>query len=211
MDNSKYADDLREIREMMSRSSRFISLSGMSGIVAGILAIAGAWYAYRTGFEDYLDRLILKQALTPFDQGLSGIGLHLLLIAVAVLILSLFAGIYFTQRRAKAANEKIWNSASRRLLINLAIPLVTGGLVCLVFLMDNQLELLPPLSQIFYGLALVNASKYTLHEVRILGIAQLILGLIALTIPIYGIFFWALGFGVLHIVYGALVTKRYGK
>jgi hypothetical protein len=71
--------------------------------------------------------------------------------------------------------------------------------------------LIPPACLIFYGLALVNASKYTLGEVRYLGYGQLILGVINIWLPEYGLYFWAAGFGVLHIVYGLVMWYRYEK
>ncbi|MCA6073480.1 hypothetical protein [Fulvivirga sedimenti] len=204
MENSKYAEDLREIREMMSRSSRFISLSGLSGIIAGLLALGGAWLAYLIIYEpistsDYSRIVLTRQT-----------ALELLAIAATVLVLSLLAGIYFTQRAARARNEKIWNVNSRRLLVNLAIPLITGGVVCLIFLFKGMLVVIAPLTLVFYGLALVNGSKYTLDEVRSLGIAEIILGIIALAFPGYGLLFWAVGFGILHILYGLIMKKRYG-
>ena len=204
METSKYAEDLREIREMMSRSSRFISLSGMSGIVAGILALVGAWLAYQRIYQP-IDPI--NYSRVPLDTDIT---MDLLLIAIVVLVLSIIAGLYFTQRRAKARDEKIWNVNSRRLLINLAIPLVTGGIVCLILLLKGILGVVAPLTLIFYGLALVNGSKYTLDEVRWLGILEIILGIIALIWPGFGLLFWALGFGVLHILYGAIMKKRYG-
>ena len=58
---------------------------------------------------------------------------------------------------------------------------------------------------IFYGMALVNASKYTLGNVRYLGLAEIVLGLLCAALPGYGFWFWVIGFGVLHIVYGSLI------
>ncbi len=204
MENSKYAEDLRDIREMMSRSSRFISLSGLSGIIAGLLALGGAWLAYRKIYQQISTfeyrRVILERETI----------VELLLIASVVLILSIVAGLYFTQRAARARNEKVWNVNTRRLLINLAIPLVTGGLICLIFLYQGLLIVIAPLTLVFYGLALVNGSKYTLNEIRSLGIAEIVLGIIALAVPGYGLLFWAIGFGVLHIFYGLIMKKRYG-
>ena len=83
--------------------------------------------------------------------------------------------------------------------------------MCLILLFKGYVGIITPLTLIFYGLALVNASKYTLNEVRSLGIAEIILGLFAAQFIGYALIFWALGFGLLHIVYGILVQIRYGK
>ncbi|MDH5610574.1 MAG: hypothetical protein OEY56_13935 [Cyclobacteriaceae bacterium] len=205
MDQQKYIDDLKEIRNMMDRSSRFISLSGLSGVAAGIFALLGAYLAYRTVYkgQDYLG---YRKALIT-DESL----LTLLAIACGVLLLSIVTGIYFTTRKARRLNQKLWDMQTKRLLTNLMIPLLTGGILCLQLLVNGFVGLVAPLTLIFYGLALVNASKYTLTDVRGLGIFQIVLGLLATHFIGYGLLFWAIGFGALHIVYGILMQIKYGS
>ncbi len=202
MNQDKYLQDIQEIKDIMSRSSRFISLSGLSGIFAGLFALGGAFAAYQTVYsgQDYLNyrhAVITTESLTL-----------LLLIALVTLALSIGAGIFFTARETKKQNEKIWDHQTKRLIINLAIPLVTGGIVCLILLLKGYVGVIAPLTLIFYGLALVNASKYTLSEVRSLGIIEILLGLISLQFIGYGLIFWAVGFGMLHIVYGTIMHLR---
>lgn len=203
MNREKYINDLKEIRDIMSRSSRFISLSGLSGISAGILAIIGAYAAYLMVFSnlgqlDYTATALSKESLS-----------RLLIIALATLLLALGTGIYFTSRETKKRNLKIWDHQTKRLLINLAIPLFAGGIACLILLLHGFLGIVVPLTLIFYGLALVNASKYTLSEIRSLGLLQVVLGLLALQFIGYGLLFWTFGFGILHIVYGIVIPRRY--
>jgi hypothetical protein len=131
------------------------------------------------------------------------------LIASATLILSIGAGIYFTTKETKRQNQKIWDHQTKRLLINLVIPLVTGGIVCLMLLLRGYVGIVAPLTLIFYGLALVNASKYTLNEIRSLGLAEIIIGLLSMQFVEYGLLFWSIGFGILHIVYGAAMQMKY--
>jgi len=199
----KYIEDLKEIKDMMNRSSRFISLSGLSGISAGISALIGAYVAYQTVYtnQDYQDygRLFLT------DENIT----QLLLIALGTLFLAIGTGIYFTTRETKKRNLRIWDIQTKRLLINLAIPLLAGGILCLMFLFKGYIGLVAPLTLIFYGLALVNASKYTLHEIRSLGLIEIALGLIATYFIGYGLLFWSIGFGVLHIIYGFIMQRRY--
>lgn len=205
MEKEKYLSDLKDIRSMMDRSSRFISLSGMSGVAAGVFALAGAWLAYRLvyadqGYESY--RILTLNA----NRIIILIG-----IAVGVLVLSVAAGIFFTQQRSRKTRQSIRDAQARRMLINLAIPLVAGGVLCLILLLKGLIGLIAPLTLIFYGLGLINASKYTLTEVRSLGMAEVALGLLAAYFIGYGLLFWAVGFGVLHIIYGLAMYMKYDR
>ena len=64
---------------------------------------------------------------------------------------------------------------------------------------------------IFYGLALINSSKYTFFEIRYLGIAEIVLGLIASVFVSSGLILWAAGFGLLHIIYGIIMYYKYER
>lgn len=203
MDQQKYIDDLREIKSIMSRSSRLISLSGLAGVFAGIFALGGAYMAYSTVYtnQNYLG---YRVAILNSETIVS-----LLTIAITTLILSIGAGVFFTSRRAKKTNEKLWDHQTKRLLINLFIPLATGGILCLILLSKGYIGVVAPLTLIFYGLALVNASKYTLDEIRSLGLLEIALGLFATYFIGYGLIFWSIGFGVLHIIYGLVMHRKY--
>ncbi len=199
----KYISDLKEIKDIMNRSSRFISLSGLSGISAGITALIGVYIAYQTVFmhHDYLshDRVHLT--------GESMV--QILIIALATLFLAIGTGIYFTTRKTKKQNKKIWDHQTKRLLINLAIPLITGGILCLLLLVKGYAGIVAPLTLIFYGLSLVNASKYTLDDIRSLGLIEIFLGLLATHFIGLALLFWAVGFGLMHIVYGIIMELKY--
>ncbi|WP_194776435.1 hypothetical protein [Pararhodonellum marinum] len=205
MNKEKYLSDIHDIKEIMDRSSRFISLSGLSGVSAGIIALFGAYFAY----------LFIYQESEYFDYKMVGIDetsmFNLFILAGVVLLLSLGSGIFFTSLKAGKNKQKIWDRNSKRLLSNLMIPLATGGVLCLIFLSRGYVGILAPLTLIFYGLALVNASKYTLNEIRSLGILEIVLGLMAMYFIGYGLLFWAIGFGVLHIIYGIIMHMRYGS
>lgn len=202
MDKEKYLDDLKDIRNIMERSSRFISLSGLSGIAAGIFSLIGAYFAYETVYQGQ-DYMGYRKAVLN-SQSL----IQLLIIAVSVIVLATLFGIYFTTRKAKTNKQSLWDLQTKRLLGSFAIPLVTGGILCLMLLIKGYIGLVAPFTLIFYGLALVNASKYTLSQVRSLGVLQILLGLIATHFIGYGLLFWGIGFGVLHIVYGALIQLK---
>ena len=205
MTKEKYKEDLEEIRNIMSRSSRFISLSGLSGIVAGVLALVGLYLAYETVYADQ-NYLVYRKAKLNSD-----VFWRLVAIATGLVTLAVGAGILLTQRKAHKTQEKLWDTQSKRLLINLFIPLITGGILCLILLIKGLIGLVAPMTLVFYGLALVNASKYTLSDVRSLGIMEIILGLIAFQFEGYSLIFWGIGFGLLHIIYGIGMHLKYGS
>jgi len=93
----------------------------------------------------------------------------------------------------------------------LIIPLAAGGLFAAGLLYHNEWKFVAPACLVFYGLALVNASKYTLSDIRYVGIMEILLGLINMYVVDYGLYFWAAGFGVLHIVYGLIMWWKYEK
>lgn len=202
--NNKHQEDLEHIRSMMERSSRFISLSGKSGVIAGIVALIAAFLSYyllkNSGGEYFGNKHIsISSALIT----------KLIIICLATLIIAIFFGIYFTIQKSKRNNQKIWNSLSKRLLVSLFVPLVAGGIFCIALFYQGHLGLIAPVMLIFYGLALMNASKYTFNDVEYLGYCELILGLMALFLVGYGLIFWAIGFGLLHIIYGFMMQKKY--
>ncbi len=201
MDEKNYLKDISEIKNLMNQSSRFISLSGLSGIFAGAYALLGAAIAYIYIFPAQ------QQYVTLHSRDFK----MLLLLLALVAILSIVTAVILTTRTAKKNNEKIWDGTSRRLLINFLVPLLTGGAYILIKLNSQHYGLTAALMLIFYGLALVNASKYTIGNVKYLGYAQIILGLICAAMPGYGLWFWALGFGVLHIIYGSLMYFQENK
>lgn len=204
-------ETLREIRQMMERSSRFLSLSGLSGVIAGILAIAGvvAGYLYlgiKWDAPDYY-------RFATSANGTPDTAFYTFLIAdlAAVLIVSLLGATWFTVRKAKQQGNAVWDTTAKRLLINLLIPLVAGAIYGLILLYRGHIELIAPATLIFYGMALLNAGKYTFNDIRYLGIFEIVTGLLATVVPQYGLLFWAFGFGVLHIVYGIAVYNKYEK
>lgn len=186
---------------MMNKSTQFISLSGMAGVLAGVYALVGAFYVNFL-IESHRYYYITLESTT-----------FKLIVATAfiVLFLSLITAYILTVRKAKKLGEKVWNPSSRRLVMNFAIPLVTGGIFALLLLKNGHYGLISPVVLIFYGLACVNASKYTFRDVRYLGITEIILGLIAIEFSGYGLHFWVVGFGICHILYGAFMYFKYER
>jgi len=199
MEAKNYLQDISEIKDLMNKSSRFISLSGLSGILAGLYALIGAAFAYWLVTNSARQYLILDGRIFRL------VLLDLFLIA----FVSIVTAIYLTTRKAKKNNVKVWDASSRRLILNFLIPLVAGGLYILIILGQQKYGQTAALMLIFYGLALVNAAKYSIGNIRYLGYIEIVLGLICAMLPGYGFWLWVLGFGILHIVYGAMMYFKY--
>ena len=204
--NQTYQKDIESIRKLMERSVKFLSLSGLSGILSGVYALVGATIGYA----------ILYNPKTPFDYANQSVKeitivIQLLIVAVVVLAISLITGYALASRKAKKLGVKIWDSTSKRLVVNLAIPLVSGGVFILILLANGHFVIAAPACLVFYGLALINASQNLFDEFRYLGYCEIVLGLVCAIMPGFGLYFWAIGFGLLHIIYGALMFKRYDR
>ena len=200
--------DLRHIKQIMERSSRFISLSGLSGISAGICALAGAWMANREIHCWVKGDCQLGGLFTGSGNGLLS---HLVWIASLTFVAAVAFAFLFTYLRSKKDHMPIWGTTTMRLFWNTLIPIVVGGIFLIRMMQLGEYQLVPPGCLLFYGLALVNASKYTLSEVRYLGYGQILLGLLNLWLMGYGLQIWALGFGLLHILYGAVMWWKYER
>jgi hypothetical protein len=197
-----YLKDIAQIRSMMERSSRFLSLSGWAGVMAGIYALVGAYIAHIffrfNPAEEYT-----TTGITDLIQIIS--------LAAVVLFLSVGTAIYLSYRRSVKRAEPFWNGTSRRLLINMGMPLLAGGIFILAMIYWQQVSLLAPLTMIFYGISLFNAGNFTFGEIRFLGMIQVSLGLLGAFFPQWGLLFWALGFGIMHIVYGIYIYLKHER
>ncbi len=206
--DTKSIEDIKAIRKIMEESSRFLSLSGLSGVFIGFTAIAGALIAYffildgNIHFNEYIRNLPAEETFPVSWQ--------LIADASVVLAVSVLLALCFSIKKAKRDGKNFMTPISGRLLINLLIPLATGGVFVLVLLLQNQIELIVPCFLIFYGLALVNAGKFTFGEIFYLGILEIITGLVSAFVPGRGLIFWIIGFGILHIIYGLSMYRKYG-
>lgn len=201
-----YIRDIAEMRSMMERSSRFLSLSGLAGIMAGIYALAGAYIAYKIFYFNPGEMV----GATP-DPASSSSLLKVIFLAITILILALGTAIFLSYKKAHKRREKAWNATSRRLLVSMAVPLMAGGLLILVMISKGLIGFIAPFTLLFYGLALYNAGKFTYSEVKSLGLIEIGLGLIGAYFVEYGLLFWAIGFGLVHIIYGIYLHYRYER
>ncbi|WP_159799353.1 hypothetical protein [Flavobacterium sp. MK4S-17] len=196
-----YLKDIQDIKKMMDRSSQFLSLSGMAGIMAGIYALAGAYAAHTILERERGNYVIIESSTFKYISA----------IAIGVLVLSVVTAFILSARKAVKYGEVLWNTTSKRLVINFLIPLVTGGIFAILLIKNHYYGLIAPITLIFYGMACLNAGKYTLRDIRYLGITIIIIGLLATAFMGYGLEFWALGFGVCHILYGSVMYYKYDR
>ena len=211
-DSNQYLESINEIRSIMERSSKFMSLSGLSGIAAGITALVSgtiAWF--------YLGSTWKHEGSFNFNELTQPHAIHekivflMALAAVTILIALIFAYL-FTRRNAKRKNLPIWDKTAKLLTFSMSVPLITGGLFILALVLKfGMYGLAAPAMLIFYGLALVNASKYTVSHTQWLGLAEIATGLVALVFSSYGLLFWMVGFGIFHIIYGIVLYNQYEK
>lgn len=204
-------DDLASIRSLMERSSKFISLSGLSGILAGVYALIGAGFAYKLFYNGaQRDSYINGFPYTMENFMDTNVGTAAI-VAVLILAASIVTGILLSYRKAKRSGQPFWSKTSRELLFHMTTPLLSGGILIIILLYRGYFGIVAPSMLIFYGLALIGASNFTFTDVKYLGLCEIALGLIAAALPGYGLIFWALGFGVLHIVYGSVMYLKYDR
>lgn len=211
MENTReHLEALQDIRQMMKQSNRFLSLSGLSGVFAGVYALLGAYWGHviisnytveyydrgRYIYQDY--RLMLFKCIG---------------VAALVLAASLVTALYFSKRKAQKHGYRLFDHTAIRLMTNMLIPLTAGGMFCIALLFHghNMIGLVSSVMLIFYGLALVNGSKYTLHDIRYLGFFEILLGIASSFYMGAGLLFWTIGFGVLHIIYGTIMWFKYER
>lgn len=196
MKNNEALETVKEIRAMMEKSSRFTSFSGTSAILIGLYALSGAFIA----------RNIIS-SIKPIPDGYSApawasIAPQLFVLALIILFLALATMLFFSIRKAKKTQQSFFNKPAYRTLLNFFLPLITGGIFCIALLFNGNVGIIASAMLLFYGLSLINASKYTYDNIFWLGLAELLTGLICAFFPGKGLLFWAIGFGVLHIFYG---------
>lgn len=211
-ENTQHLEAIQDIRNMMKKSTRFLSLSGLSGIFAGIYALIGGVVAH-IYINTIYDSIQKSRNIDCCENipSRNEIYLNFILIAVVVLFFSIITAYYFSNRKAKRMGQKLFDHTAIRVLINLCIPLIAGGIFCLALLFHGSIIYIAPAMLLFYGLALINASKYTYDDIRYFGICEIVLGLICAFDLGNGLLYWAIGFGVLHIIYGTTMWFKYEK
>lgn len=203
-ENKNYLEDLKEIKDMMSKSSQFLSLSGLSGVLAGIYALIGGWKA-DTMIADFITGSVYSEELVD------ALEIKLIIIALSIIALSILSGLLLSYLKSKKLGVQLWNETSKRLIINFSIPLITGGILIFILLIRQFYDFMIPTMLLFYGMGCINASKYTLGDVKYLGITITIIGLLSAYFYKYSVELWMLGFGFCHIFYGGMMWFKYDR
>lgn len=209
MENDKYLNDLRDIKTMMAASSQFLSLSGLSGVLAGIYAVIGAVVA-----NMILPKYNTVTAAYNYSESFQNKGeltLTLIIVAIIILLASILTGFVLSKRKARKHNQSLWNTLSKKLLYHIAVPLCVGGLFCAILIAKEYFDLIVPTMLIFYGLGCVSASRYTFKDINYLGLSLLATGILSAIFEGYGLLFWSFGFGLCHILYGTLMYIKYER
>lgn len=200
-------DALQDIRRIMNSSTRFLTLSGWSGIFAGCISLVAAIIAM-----NWLDGWVVK--VNDPVEGFPSIRYdfrlleRLVILALLTFILALVAAFLFTWKKANKEKKNLWNPAAQKMVFSLFLPVVAGGIFVIGLLFNGAWQMIVPACLVFYGLGLVSASRYTFTDVKYMGMANIILGAVSMFYPGYGLYFWALGFGVFHIIYGVMMFKK---
>ncbi len=203
-------EDLREIRKMMESSSKFLSLSGLSGIFAGLTALVGAYFAHLE-MLDYQKKYIFYELQGRAEEGANELSVRLAILAVIILVVAISFGILFTWLKARRQNKKLLTPLSFRLIISLMVPLGFGGIFIAGMYYQGAYAFIAPATLMFYGLALLNGSKYVHVDIKYLALCQMALGVISIFNLHYGFTAWIIGFGVMHILYGTIMYFKYDR
>lgn len=204
MDANRAADELKAIRELMERPVRYSTMSGLSGVLAGLASLAGVFAdLYVSG--RYADR--------PAEAVRINMGIW-----AGVFLAAFAAATVPTRLRERKRGMPFWSRIKKQILLTILPPFVggvglTAAIVCRWWIGDgpNMWGLIPAIWMLFYGLALWQVGLFSPAEIRVLAVAFLLAGLAAAAL-FHTYPYWAMGltFGGFHIVYGVVVWIRHG-
>lgn len=206
-------NNLQDIKNLMESSSRFTSLSGLSGVSAGIVAIIGSLVVSNSLgigiFEKAQGIMDYTTSSTPSGDGKT---LQFLIItALAVFTFAAISALFFAGRKARSNDAKLMGSSGRKFIFNHSLFLLTGALFSVILINYGIYFLVVPVLLMFFGMGLISASKFSFNVIRNLGIAEIALGLTLAMMPVYALLFFVIGFGVMNIIFGLIVHFNYDK
>ena len=200
-----------DIREMMSKSSRFQAISGWSIVVIGLYAaVASAMAAAVIGVGDWLPCCENLQRFAVLNTP-SRIRIAAL-IAIGLFALSLLTVFVAAIIKSKRNNLRFaFDKRMCQMLVDFFIPLIAGGLLSMALVQQGHYGLTSSIMLLFYGLALVNCSHYTYPALRWLGYSELLIGIIDCFTMSHALLFWFLGFSVMHILFGVIYVIMFER
>ncbi|MBC7797651.1 MAG: hypothetical protein H7Z37_12330 [Pyrinomonadaceae bacterium] len=181
-------DNLRFIRETMERSTAFTAVSGYGGALMGATAIGAAIIASQQTSTKYW-----------------------LITWLAEAVLALAIGVLAMWQKAKIIDAKLFSTPTRKFALGFAPPIFAGIALTIVFYKHNLNDLLPTVWLLIYGAAVMTGGMFSVKPIPIMGAMILSLGVIsAISPPEYGNILMALGFGVLQIIFGVIIGRKFG-
>ena len=181
-------DNLRFIRETMERATSFTAVPGWGGVAMGITALGAAAIAARQISHFYWLVTWIAEAL----------------IAVAI-------ACWTTYSKARRANTPLITGPARRFAYSFAPPLFVGALLTIIHLRSHEIGIIPGQWLLLYGAGVVTGGAFSIRIVPLMGLCFMVLGAVALFSPwTWGNLFLAAGFGGLHIIFGAVIARKYG-
>lgn len=196
-------ENLRVIRDLMERSTKYSTFSGLSGVLAGTASITGC----------IVTHLLQRRFPDP-----ASFRIPFLLTWSLVILCAIGGDFLLTKRRATRVGKRIVSRLGKQMVIASAPGLGTGALLTLYFLSHNLLADIFPMWMLAYGIAVCAVGLFSQREVSWLGAAFLAAGTITLLLPLFGLtalpalglIMMAVTFGGFHIVYGIAVSRRDG-
>lgn len=181
-------DNLQFIRDTMEKAGAFTAVPGWGGALIGLTATGAAWIASRqVSFDNWMKTWFMEAALA---------------IGIAA---------WSTHRKARLAGVPLLSGPGRRFALNFAPAMVVGGILTMVLFQAGMTALIPGTWLLLYGTGVVAAGAFSVPIVPALGMGLMLVGTVALfSPPGWRDALMVLGFGVLHIVFGLIIARRYG-
>jgi hypothetical protein len=185
--DNRAADNLRYIRETMQRACTFTAVPGRGGVLIGLSATAAGVLAMRQ--ESFVAWLLIWtiEAAVALALGVS-----------AVLL------------KARQTREDIWSKPARKFALGFAPALFAGAFITAGLWRSGAEGLIPGAWLALYGVAVIGGGAFSVPAVPAMGLGFLLLGCIALLLPDMGNFAMIGGFGLLHVLFGVVIARRYG-
>jgi hypothetical protein len=203
---TKQIQDIQKIRTIMEKTTPFLSLSGLSGIAAGLTGCLAGTIMMLKIQSVWISRDLLKDVLADYQ-----LRIFFTILLLSALFLATLISFVITALNTIKKNQPLWVISSFRFAENLFIPLLTGGVLLTAFYFHKNFEYFIPGMLIFFGLALYCASQFSKDEIKVLGILEICLGLLSLYFIPAGLILWTAGFGLLNIGYGIYMYVKYER
>lgn len=181
-------DNLRYIRETMEAATAFTGISGWGEIAIGVTALAAS---------------VIAALQATFNAWLA--------VWIAEGLISLLVAGWSMDRKTRAIKMPLGSGPGRKAVFSLTPPMIAGGLLTIVLVQAGMINAIPGVWLLLYGTGVITGGMYSVRVVPIMGICLMALGALALfSPPAFGNWFMAVGFGGLHVVFGAIIVRKYG-